>query len=236
MKHEIRNAKYEGSTKFWKIENNEIFAIFEFPSYFGFRASNFCMASLRRMAETVRLQRPVDRQSQRVRRIVGAGDFLQIEHVFEHGLHLQFIRLAVTRDAELQLQRRRFHDLDAVHRGRKEQDAPRLGDVQRGFGIGRKEEFLDDDEVGPPLRQEPVEILTDFHQTFRKREPRSRFDRQPAGILQIPRIAAVDAADADGGQAGVDSKDAHEGIVTDRGRRDVACRTPTTSGIGLFLL
>ena len=177
------------------------------------------------------MQRSVRGQSQRIRRIIRPGDFTQMKQSAKHILNLPLIRPAVPGDAGLHFQRCRLQKGDRMFLERQENHAPRMGDIQRGFLVGREEEFLHDGEFRRGLLEEAREIAMDLHQTFRERQSGSRLNREPVDHAEFVRRNDIKNTDANSCYARVDAKDSHaeEGLGLGLGLGDENNGSPNPS-------
>ena len=82
------------------------------------------------------------RYRQRVRCIVGMGEFFQMKNVFHHKLNLLFGRRAGSYDGLLYLPWRVFCDRNPRIRSRQENDSPSMSEPKRSLYVLAVEDIL----------------------------------------------------------------------------------------------
>ena len=78
-----------------------------------------------------------------VGRIIGFGDFFELQDILHHELNLRFFGFAVTGERGFHLQWRVVKDRETGLGAGEDDDSPSGPDVDDGFGVVREEEIFD---------------------------------------------------------------------------------------------
>ena len=154
------------------------------------------------------MQCSVEREGESICRIVGARDFLEVQEVQEHALHILFRCSSIAGDCELQLERCGLEDRAVQSSSGCKNDSPRVGDIHGAPNVSCKEEFLDDDDVGVSFLEECIEIISYLFEAFGEGHGFCS-NCEPVGCPNICNVCHFDSTEADGRQAGVDTEDTH---------------------------
>ena len=134
----------------------------------------------------------VNGHGQAVGRIVGLDFLADAEETHGHVDDLVLRRPAITGDALLDLERRKFQDRDARLLGRQEDDAPRLADGDGRRDVAVEKELLDADDVGLIFTIEFIEAVEEHDQPFCIGMVRCRLDSPIGHGLQAAAVGIDD--------------------------------------------
>lgn len=154
------------------------------------------------------MQRPVEREGQGIRRVIGFGNFFQAQEMQEHPLHVILRGASIARDGELQLEGGGLENGASQLRRRRDDDSPCMRHIHGAPNVARKEELFDDNDVGLRLAEECCDILGDLREAIGERHGFCS-DCEPFCCANTRRGCHFHSTEADRGDAGVDAENTH---------------------------
>ena len=149
-----------------------------------------------------------NRDGERIRRIVRRGSSREPEQQLDHLLNLMLFRPSITDNGALDLGRRVLEDRKLDLDCREHGDAARVPELERTSTVGRKEDALESDAIGPTVGEQIREAMVDGEEFLGKREHGGAGDRA-AHHQAMPRSVTLDATVTGAFGAGIDPEDLH---------------------------
>ena len=157
-----------------------------------------------------------DRQGERVRRVVGTRNGLELQKPPDHVHHLPLFGKAIADDRLLDLHGRVLKERYPALRRGAEDDAARVRDGDAGGDVVGEKQLLDRDGLRPELRDQLLHIALELHEPRGERKPCRRGDRAVLQHLRFPGLR-LDQAEADDGKPRVDAEYPHGAPLPRRG-------------------
>ena len=175
-----------------------------------------------------------DRQGERVRRVVGTRDGLELQKPPDHVHHLPLFGKAVADDRLLDLHGRVLKERYPALRRGAEDDAARVCDGDAGGDVVGEKQLLDRDGLRPELRDQLLHIALELHEPRGERKPCRRGDRAVLQHLRFPGLR-LDQAEADDGKPRVDAEYPHGAPLPRRGAMHGGVQRSAICAVGYII-